>query len=149
MPEEAIRAAQYAIKNAGDDLNNAEQSAMHFLLGSLYQRNGQLDQSLDQLTKSIQRHPAFVDAYLEIGETLRQRREYTKALEYFEQAAELAPQDPRGYLKAGLLLKDGKDYPAAEAFLRKAASLDPKDIAIQRQLATVVALAIIHRTQSV
>ncbi|MEJ2758570.1 MAG: tetratricopeptide repeat protein, partial [Anaerolineales bacterium] len=149
MPEEAIRAAQYALKNASDGLTAAEQSAIHYLLGSLYQRNGQLDQSLDHLTKSIQLQPAFVDAYLEIGETLRQRREYTKALENFEKAIELAPQDARGYLKAGLLLKDGKDYVGSEAFLRKAASLDQKDISIQRQLATVVALAIIHRTESV
>jgi tetratricopeptide (TPR) repeat protein len=149
MPDEAIRAAQYAIKNAGDDLSNQEKSRLHYQLGTLYQKTGQLDQSLHNLTQAIKLSPRFLEAYLEIGETLRQRREYTKALGHFEKAIEIAPKDPRGYSAAGLLLKDGKDYSGAEAFFRKASCIAPNDIFIQRQLATVIALAIIHKTEKV
>lgn len=149
MPEEAIRAAQYAIKNAGEDLSVQEKAKIHYQLGILYQKTGQLDQSLHNLTQVIKLSPHFLEAYLEIGETLRQRREHTQAIGFFEKAIEIAPKDPRGYAAAGLLLKDGKDYAGAEAYLRTASSLAPKDIFIQRQLATVIALAIIHPTEKV
>ncbi len=145
---EAVRAGQYALKNDKDILENSEKSQLHYQLGVLYQQSGQLDQSLHHLSESIKLTPLFLEAYLEIAETHRQRREFERASSYLETATEIAPKDPRPFLAAGLLLKDGKDYVGSETMLRKASALAPKDVFIQRQLAAVIALAIIHQTET-
>jgi tetratricopeptide (TPR) repeat protein len=144
-PEEAIRAAQFALKHADDTLDTAHQAKLHFQLGVLFRQSGQLDQALHQLTQSLKLSPNLLIAHLEIGETLNQRKEYIKALEHFQRAIEIAPSDSRPYREAGLLLKESKDYVAAEAMFRQAYAIDSDDIFIQRQLATVIALALIHQ----
>ena len=148
QPTEAIRAAQYALKNDDDALTIGERSKLHYQLGVLFQKSGQLDQSLHHLSEAVNLTPLFLEAYLDLAETLRQRREYSRAFSYLETATEIAPKDPRPFLAAGLLLKDGKDYTASESMLRKASALAPKDVFIQRQLAAVIALAIIHQSEN-
>jgi Flp pilus assembly protein TadD len=66
-------------------------------------------------------------------------------MEYLNKASAISPADPRPLVSAGLLSKESKDYSQAEKYLRRAASLAPKDINIQRQLAQVIALALIHQ----
>jgi tetratricopeptide (TPR) repeat protein len=144
-PEEAIRSAQFALKYADETLDTAHQAKLHFQLGVLFRQSGQLDQALHQLTQSLKLSPNLLIAHLEIGETLNQRKEYIKALEHYQRAIEIAPRDPRPYKEAGLLLKESKDYVAAEAMFRQAYAIDSDDIFIQRQLATVIALALIHQ----
>ena len=148
QPTEAIRAAQFALKNGQSVLSQQEKSKLNYQLGVLYQQSGQLDQSLNHLSEAVKLIPKFLEAYLGLAETLRQRREYDRAFKYLEKAIEIAPKDPRAFLAAGLLLKDGKDYQGSESMLRKASALAPKDIFIQRQLAAVIALAIIHQTEN-
>jgi hypothetical protein len=46
------------------------------------------------------------------------------------------------------VLKESKDYVNAEIMLRKAASFAPKDIGIQRRLAAMIALNLVHHTQT-
>jgi tetratricopeptide (TPR) repeat protein len=143
--DEAIRAAQFALKYAGNSLDIPQLTKLHFQLGVLLRQAGQLDQALHQLTQSIRLSPNFLAARLEIGETLTKRKEYVQALEHFQKAIEIAPRDPRPYKEAGLLLKESKDYVGAEAMFRQAYALDSNDIFTQRQLATVIALALIHQ----
>lgn len=144
-PEEAIRAAQFALKYADDSLDTTHRAKLHFQLGVLFRQAGQLDQAVHQLTESLKLSPNLLIAQLEIGETFSKRKEYTKALEHYQRAIEIAPRDPRPYKEAGLLLKESKDYVAAEAMFRQAYAIDSDDIFIQRQLATVIALALIHQ----
>jgi len=148
QPTEAVRAAQYALKNDNETLAEPDRSRLHYQLGVLFQQSGQLDQSLHHLTEAVKLTPLFLEAYLDLAETLRQRREYDRAFGYLEKATEIAPKDPRSFLAAGLLLKDGKDYTGSESMLRKASALAPKDVFIQRQLAAVIALAIIHQSEN-
>lgn len=148
QPTEAVRAAQYALKNGQNVLSPQEKSKLNYQLGVLFQQSGQLDQSLHHLSEAVKLTPIFLEAYLNMAETLRQRREYDRAFSYLETATEIAPKDPRAFLAAGLLLKDGKDYPGSESMLRKASALAPKDVFIQRQLAAVIALAIIHQSEN-
>jgi Flp pilus assembly protein TadD len=56
----------------------------------------------------------------------------------------LAPNDATPHFEVGVALKEAKDYNAAEAELRKAAKLAPTDRQVQRQLAAVIALNIVH-----
>ena len=44
-----------------------------------------------------------------------------------------------------MLLKEGKDYLGAETMFRQAYANDKNDLFIQRQLAAVIALALIHQ----
>ena len=46
-------------------------------------------------------------------------------------------------------MKESKNYQGAENMLRKAAALDPNNPGIKRQLAAVIAMAIIHQDQHV
>jgi Flp pilus assembly protein TadD len=52
-------------------------------------------------------------------------------------------------LQAGLALKEAKDYAAAETELRLAAELAPKDARIQRQLAGLIALNLVHQPEKI
>ena len=141
---EAIRTGQYALKTDSGILTPTTKSNLHYQIGRLLHRSGQLDQAIHHLSETIKYTPSFIEAYLQIGETLQMRREYTKAMRHLEKANKINPTDHRPLLAAGLLCKESKDYAEAEKYLRRAASLAPKDIYIQRQLAQVIALALIH-----
>ena len=148
QPQDAIKAGQFAIKHGEKELSIGQLSKLNYQVGTLFLRSGQLDQALSYLSKSINLTPHFIDVYIEISKTLQARRESSKALNYLEDAMLIAPQDPRPYLHAGILLKEGKDYLGAEAMLKKASALDPDDVNIKRQLAAVIAMAIIHQNES-
>jgi tetratricopeptide (TPR) repeat protein len=145
--DEAVKAARYALKNTGDLLPVIDQCKLHYLLGILFQKAGQLDQSLEQLSIAVQTMPNFIEAYLEISNTLLARREIARALQYLEKAIQVSSNDPRPYLQAGLLLKEAKDYIGAEAMLKHASTLAPQDPNIKRHLAGVIAMAIIHQNE--
>ncbi|MEN8240319.1 MAG: tetratricopeptide repeat protein [Chloroflexota bacterium] len=144
-PEEAIRSAQFALKYADQSLDLPHRAKLHYQLGVLLRQSGQLDQALHQLTQTLQLTPNFLAAHLEIGETLTQRNEFEKALTHYQTAIEISPNDPRAYKEAGMLLKEGKDYLGAETMFRQAYAHDKNDLFIQRQLAAVIALALIHQ----
>ncbi|MBN2045168.1 MAG: tetratricopeptide repeat protein [Anaerolineales bacterium] len=142
---DAIKAGQYAIKNAGTQLSPKQVTRLHYQVGALFHRTGQLDQAISHLSKAINRMPQFLEAYLEIAKTLKSQRSYNKALQYLENAIRIAPEDPRPYLEAGLMHKEGKNYQQAETMLKQAAALAPEDTNIKRHLASVIAMAIIHQ----
>jgi tetratricopeptide (TPR) repeat protein len=147
-PELAILCAQKALhashQSPDQALSAAEQARLHFLLGRLLRQTGHLDQAVHHLNESIQLAPESVDAYLELGLTQQDRRQHSQAIKVYEQAARIAPRDSRPYYHAGLVLREGKDYAAAESMLRRAAELEPDDVMIQRQLAAITALNLVH-----
>lgn len=144
--EAAIRAAQRALRNpeASARLSSAEQAQLHFLLGRLYHRAGQLDQAVHHLNECLHLTPKTVEAYLELGHVHQERRQHTQALNAFRQAIAVDPNDYRPYYQIGLALKESKDYMGAEKMLRRAAELAPNDPGIHRLLAAVVALNLVH-----
>jgi tetratricopeptide (TPR) repeat protein len=147
--EAAIRSAQKGLQHLkaahqpGENGANLP-AALHYLIGDLWRRAGQLDQAVHHLEQAIQCDPGHVEACLSLGQTQQERRQYGQALEAYQRAIATAPHDSRPYLQAGLALKDGKNYLAAETMLRRAAELAPKDVSIRRQLAAVVALNLVH-----
>jgi len=145
--DEAIRAAQRALKFSGSKLTPKEQAELQYQIGTLMRQNGQLDQAVKYLDEAIQRHPAYLEAYLEIAEAYQQRREPQKGIEYLQQAIAANPLEPAPYRQAGMLMKEMKDYSGAENMLRRAADLAPKDLDIQRKLGTVIALSLVHQKQ--
>jgi tetratricopeptide (TPR) repeat protein len=122
---------------------------LHLHLGVLLKRNGNLDQSLHHLDEAAALDPHSAVANLERGRVFLARRQQALALAAFRQAAALAPQMAEPHYEAGLALKDAKDYSGAEAELRQAARLDPKERNIQKQLAAVIALNLVHHPETV
>jgi tetratricopeptide (TPR) repeat protein len=150
--EAAIHTAQRALR-AGHDHPamqiSSEHAHMHYLLGQLLRRAGQLDQAIHHLSEAVQHAPNMVEPFLELGHTHEERRQYSQALNAYQQASLVAPNDPRGYYHAGLAFKECKDYLSAESMLRKAASLAPDDLSIHRLLAAVVALNLVHNRREI
>jgi tetratricopeptide (TPR) repeat protein len=144
--EVAIHTAQRALRSpeCADKLSRAEQAHLHFLLGRLFHRAGQLDQAVHHLNECLQLAPEKVEAYLELGQVHQERRQYNQALNVYRQAISVVPNDHRPYYQVGLALKESKDYLGAEKMLRRAAELAPNDPAIHRLLAAVVALNLVH-----
>ncbi len=146
--EDAIQAAQRAAKKA-ETLPLPEQARLHLHLGKLLKRSGQLDQSLHHLDEAAALAPHLSEAHIERGQVFLSRRQFKQAMHAFELAAAAAPHSAQPHLEAALALKEVKDYNAAEAALRKAALLAPRERNIQRQLAAVIALNLIHQPQEV
>lgn len=143
---DAIVAAQRAAKKA-EKLGRPVQAALHLHLGQLLKQSGQLDQSLHHLDEAAELAPHLVESQIERGRVFLSRRQYKLAMEAFSKATAIAPTNAQPHIEAALALKEAKDYDAAEGELRKAAKLAPKDRSIQRQLAAVIALNLIHQPQ--
>ncbi len=146
---DAIQAAQRALQRSDVEFATEDQANLLHTLGHLLRRNGQLDQAVKHLSQAIDHTPDWVDPYIELGRTYHQRRQYDQALQTFQQAIAIAPSDPRPYYRAGMTLKETKDYPNAETMLRNAARLTPEDVSVQRQLAAIVALNLVHNPKNV
>ena len=145
----AILVAQKALKCNTSSLNPKDLSQVHFLLGQLMRQAGQLDQSIHQLSESIQLTPLYLEPYLELGKAHQDRRQHALSLQTYQKAISIAPNDPRPYCQAGVLLKESHDYPGAENMLRRAADLAPDNLNIHRQLGALVALNIVHNRRAV
>ncbi|RME08247.1 MAG: hypothetical protein D6803_01695, partial [Anaerolineae bacterium] len=143
----AIHVAQQTIGQVAQ-LNEEEQARLHYLLGRLLRRSGQLDQAVQALSDAVNVQPEWVDPYIELGRTYFDRREYTQAIQTLQQALTLAPTNAECAYWAGMAFKEIKDYANAEHMLRKAAQSSPDDIRIHRQLGTVVALNLVHNKKS-
>lgn len=144
--DKAIQTAQDALNQAPEDASAYQQSRLHHLLGLLLRQGGQLDKAVGNLTNAVDYQPEWVEPYIELGRTYYERRQYDLALQTYQQAISIAPNDPRAYHWAGVALKDTNDYLNAEIMLRKAADLDPHDVSIQRKLAAVVTLNLVHNS---
>lgn len=146
--ETATRTAQRALRGAAA-LEPVQQASLHHLLGRLLRQAGQLDQAVHHLSEAARLAPTEVEAFLELGGTHQERRQYSLALQNFQKAIAVAPADPRPYYQASLALKASRDYQGAESMLRRAAELAPNDLAIHRQLAALVALNLVHNRRPI
>jgi tetratricopeptide (TPR) repeat protein len=146
--EMAIMTAQRVLQAGEGELSHQSLADLHFLIGRLMRQAGQLDQAIHHLSKTIHYAPQLLEPYLELGLARKERREYQQALHVFQQATMIATDDPRPFYQAGLTLKEGKDYLRSEVMLRRAASLSPNDVIIRRQLASVVALNLVHNPRT-
>jgi tetratricopeptide (TPR) repeat protein len=125
------------------------QAHLHLHLGQLLKHDGQLDQALYHLDEASKVAKHLAEIHLERGQVFLARRQHAQAMEAFEQASEAAPNDAQPHLLAAQALKEAKDYAAAEKGLRRAAELAPSDRSIQRQLASLIALNLVHQPEQI
>ena len=147
--QEAIQVAQQALQSSGGELQPENLANILLILGRLVRRNGQLDLAVEHLSQAIDYLPDWVEPYIELGRAYHERRQYEQALQTFQQAIAIAPDNSGAYYQAGLTLKETKDFANAERMLRKASQLNPNDISVQRQLAAIVTLNLVHNPQNV
>ena len=63
----------------------------HFNFGSLLQKEGKLDEAIEQYRLAIANRPDFADAQNNLGVVLASQEKYAEAIPYFEAAAKLEP----------------------------------------------------------
>jgi tetratricopeptide (TPR) repeat protein len=142
--EAAILAASQALQSAGERLTVEQCARLHQLIGRHMRLSGQLDNAVHHLSEAVRLTPGDIEAYLELGRTHQERRQYAQAIAVLRQAIQIAPTDARPYYQAGVALKENKDYEGAESMLRRAAQYSPTDLSIHRLLGAVVALNLVH-----
>ncbi len=131
----ARQAYQQATKVAPSDPGYALQ------LARFLQDEGQLDQALDWLMKTIAVAPTAA-LWIQAARVYQQRNQRGKRLEALHRAAALEPENARVYYELGLAYKQRKEYQMAIEAFEKAISLDPGDQAAHKQLSAVVAISI-------
>lgn len=146
--EQATKIAQQAVKQA-KQLPALDQARLHLHLGQLLKHNGQLDQALHHLDEAAKVANHLSAIHIERGQVFLARRQHDQALNAFEAASKAAPNDAQPHLQAAMAHKEAKDYLAAEKGLRLAADLAPKDLFIQRQLAALMALNLVHPSETI
>lgn len=142
--EQATQVAQRAMRHA-KQLSTLEQARLHLHLGQLLKHDGQLDQALHHLDEAAGVAKHLAEIHIERGQVFLARRQHDQAMQAFEQASLAAPKDAQPHFQAALALKEAKDYAAAEKGLRRAAELAPSNRSIQRQLAALIALNLVHQ----
>lgn len=58
----------------------------HYNLASAYRKLNRIDKAIEQLKEAIEIHPAFPDAYINLGAILTRKRKYDEAFDYFIKA---------------------------------------------------------------
>ena len=147
-----IEAANATIQKAlgnGKKLSIFEQAELHRFFAMTLKNNGQLDQAISELEKSAALAGHIVATHLEMGHVYLARRQRHSALQAFEKASAVDPSSPEPYLQLAQLFKNSKDYPKAEMALRQATEVAPQDSYIQRQLAAVMTLNLVHHAKSI
>jgi len=142
-PTEAQKAARRALSLV-ERLEPDEQSRVFLLLGRLAAQEGHLDQAVHYLTEATRAVPDSAKAWLALGRAQAERGLFREAMNAYEQARNLDPQNPLPYYYAALAAREVSDFETAEKLLEEAARLDPDNVAIQRQLAAVRVINLVH-----
>lgn len=103
-----IAYAYYAKKDYKETIKILEKNETHKnvtehlfqLLGNSYDMSGKSDKALDAYDAGLKKFPRSGKLYLEKGNVFWQKKEYEKALPYYEKGIEVEPQFPSNYYRA-------------------------------------------------
>lgn len=98
----------------------------HYVLGRIYDQEGQYDLALTHYKKSVAIRPDFADGYNNLGITHFNQDEFDQAEKYYRHALKLKPDFAKAHNNLGLLFAKQKKYPQALAAYQKALEIDPK-----------------------
>lgn len=87
---------------------------------------GQVDASIDLLTRLLGEHPDDADAHALLALCLVRRKRLHAARSEAAQAAALDPESPFAHLAQGIVLTASRDFRAAEEHLQTAVALAPE-----------------------
>lgn len=107
--------------------------ALH-LLGVLAYQSGRLDESLELLSTTIQKHRSQPSAFISLGNTLTSLNRYNEAAEYYHQALELEPDNAGIYYNLGNVLHFLDRNEEAVSWYQKALAIKPDFIEVHNHL---------------
>jgi tetratricopeptide (TPR) repeat protein len=144
---DAIKAGHSALKADDGQLSPQQRAELHYDIGQLLAKQGQLDQAVHQFSLAIQTNVHATNAYIALGKTHAQRRELTPALQAFERAIDLDADNVQPYCEAAKVLKDARNYAKAEQMLRRAKQLQPDNLEINRLLSAMMTMNLVHSAE--
>ena len=118
------------------------QSRAMLILGLARAASGDVDGSIDALTRAASLQPSLPDAWLALADQLRTRGDAEAADRAYAHYIKAATRDPR-LMGAAAALCDNR-IPEAEALLRAHLAQQPNDVAALRMLAEVAARLLRH-----
>ena len=108
------------------------------LLGSLYQRRGDLAQAIAWYKEAIDANPKFAEAYNNMGVALHRLGHLNIALAQFEAALSLNPNYAQAYFNCGNALLDEGQIEEAQMAYEKALTLKPDYTTARNNLANLL-----------
>jgi tetratricopeptide (TPR) repeat protein len=110
---------------------------VHFWLGHLYWKHGEIDRALAELTRELELDPGHPEANGELGTVLVAQERAAEAIPHLELAIRSKPALWPVYAQLGRAYAMQKDYLRAEQMLRRALAHD-QDASTHYQLALVL-----------
>jgi tetratricopeptide (TPR) repeat protein len=97
MALEAKAKIPEAVEKFKDSLKVNQDPALHYKLGNMYQKNGKLNEAIEQYQKALSIQPGFTQALKDLAAVYAIKMEYGKAVSTFEKVTNLRPEDAGAY----------------------------------------------------
>ncbi|MDA8157128.1 MAG: tetratricopeptide repeat protein [Actinomycetota bacterium] len=110
----------------------------HIKLGVAYEQKGELDAAIDQYSRAIKEDRKNSAAYLFLGNSWFEKKDYAKAEKNYRKAIAASPANAEAYNNlAWLLYTEKTDLQEARALSAKAAQLEPSNKDFKDTLAKI------------
>jgi len=102
-----------------------QNSEIQVMLGGLYMRSKENEESEAAFGRAIEINPQNLDAYFLLAEVQKNQDSNDRALATYERALKAVPSSPRAHIMLGALESKRGNWQRAEQLFRKAIELDP------------------------
>jgi len=102
-----------------------DKAVSYDFLGSLYYKEGRLDESIINYSKSLQIDPVNAAAHLNLGSSFAKQGNFEKAVSHFVEVLRIDPNNAKAYKNFGYALMFQGRFDYASTQLLKALQLDP------------------------
>lgn len=106
-------------------LRHSREYLVHAQIGIDLLKQGQLDQGIEQLKKSVSAHPNFLPAHDTLARAYVAKKDYGNAVAELQQVIILNPRDEGAYFRLGLIYLEQKDWTKAQESYRQLLKIHP------------------------
>ncbi|WP_281927152.1 tetratricopeptide repeat protein [Roseibium album] len=126
-----------AVSNKALSLNPREKEALN-IKGIALTKLAQPEEAEEIFQRLLVDHPDFGDVYRNYGILLRQNKDYSKALVFFQKAIQLVPDNPQNYIERSRCRQELKDYDVSQEELSEALKRFPSNADIKHEAARLL-----------
>jgi tetratricopeptide (TPR) repeat protein len=108
---------------------------VHNLLGSVYDRLGQIDDAIRQYQRAIELEPRAAASFNNLGIAYVRKKDIERAVEAFRQALQVDPENTSSHYNLGIVYLGERKYGEAIAHLEAARRKAPSDVSVLFNLA--------------